>query len=116
MHELSIAQEIFSIIEKTLGFKKELKSVSVTVGPLSGISPESLDFCFCEVADIIGYGRPELIMNLLKAYVQCRKCNCKYEVKDYYSCCPQCDCFDKEILSGNEFTVDSVELLEKNDV
>ncbi len=116
MHELSIAQEIFSIIEKTLGFKKELKSVSVTIGPLSGISPESLDFCFCEAADTIGFGSPKLIMNLLKAYVKCRECNYKYEAQDYYSFCPKCECFNKEILSGNEFTVDTVELLEKNDV
>lgn len=52
MHEVSLCENILKIIEKQAekeGFAKVVK-VTLTVGELSGASPDSLDFCFPLVA------------------------------------------------------------------
>lgn len=48
MHELSIAQSILVIVRQHLpeDRNREVKSVKLKVGNLSGIVPESLQFCF----------------------------------------------------------------------
>jgi len=50
MHEMSLAMDMTRIIGEALGRKAPLERVNITVGPLSGISPESLRFCFTEIA------------------------------------------------------------------
>jgi hydrogenase nickel incorporation protein HypA/HybF len=56
MHELSLARNIMTIIGEHLpeGREAELRSVRVRVGPLAGVSPESLRFCF----DALASGTP----------------------------------------------------------
>ncbi|NOQ22998.1 MAG: hypothetical protein GQ565_10190 [Candidatus Aegiribacteria sp.] len=115
MHELSLAHDMTRIIGSALGRKIPLDRVNVTIGPLSGISPESLRFCFTEVAKIEGFGEPELVINRTRAKLICLDCDAEYETKDFYQSCPDCGSISRRILSGREFTVDSVELEEGND-
>ncbi|MFC1584111.1 hydrogenase maturation nickel metallochaperone HypA [Fibrobacterota bacterium] len=110
MHELSIAHDMLELITDRLGGKKDLKTVTVTVGPLSGISPEALHFCFTESAGQQGFGTPELKIQIIKAKARCGNCGALYQLKDFYSACPECDSFDREVLSGDRFTLDTVEI------
>lgn len=110
MHELSLAHDMTRIIGSTLGRKVPLYRVNVTIGPLSGISPESLKFCFTEIAKMEGFGEPELVINRTEARLVCLDCNTEYDVKDFYQGCPDCGSISRRILSGREFTVDSVEI------
>ncbi|MCD4777280.1 MAG: hydrogenase maturation nickel metallochaperone HypA [Candidatus Aegiribacteria sp.] len=110
MHEISLAYDMTRIIGNTLGRKVPLDRVNITVGPLSGISPESLKFCFTEIAKMEGFGEPELVINLTEAKLVCLECSTEYQAKDFYEGCPKCGSISRNILSGREFTVDSVEI------
>jgi hydrogenase nickel incorporation protein HypA/HybF len=115
MHELSLATDMTRIIGNTLGRKIHLSRVNITIGPLSGISPESLRFCFTEIAKMEGFGEPELVITKTRARIVCLECESEYEAKDFYQGCPECGSISRRILSGREFTVDSVEIEEGND-
>lgn len=110
MHELSVAQGILDAIEKKLGVVKPLMRVFLTIGPLAGVSAESLEFWFSEVAKVKGFGSPEIVINKTKALAVCSACKEKYEIKNFYDGCPKCDSFERTIESGFECTIDSVEL------
>jgi hydrogenase nickel incorporation protein HypA/HybF len=110
MHEMSLAQDMTRIIGEALGRKVPLERVNITVGPLSGISPESLRFCFTEIARMAGFGEPELVITNTEARLMCLDCNMNYEAVDFYQGCPECGSIRRRILSGREFTVDSVEI------
>lgn len=97
------------IIGRAIGGARPLDRVNVTIGPLSGISPESLRFCFTEVANSEGFGRPELVITEIAARLVCLACGNEYQAADFYDGCPSCGSIDRKILSGREFTVDSVE-------
>jgi hydrogenase nickel incorporation protein HypA/HybF len=113
LHELSIAEDMFRVIEKVLGRRRELAAVTLVLGPLSGVSGEALRFCFGEVASSRGFGRPELVIRKTKARIQCRGCGGEYEASDFYEGCPSCGSLDRNILSGRECMVESVEVEEE---
>lgn len=115
MHELSLAKDMTRIIGKVLGGCRPLDTVNITIGPLSGISPESLRFCFTEVAKMEGFGEPRLVITETEAKLICLDCNVEYQAKEFYQGCPSCGSFNRRILSGREFTVDSVEIMEGTD-
>ena len=112
MHELSIAEDMLRIIGNVLGARRELSTVTLVLGPLSGVSAESLQFCFCQIAEMRGFGSPELVIRDVPAVVHCRSCNNNYEAKEFYEGCPFCGSFEREILSGRECMVESVEIEE----
>lgn len=112
MHEFSIAENIVDVVGKAVGSRKRLLSVSVTLGPLSGISAEALRFCFTEVAKQKGFGSPELIVNEIAAKLHCCDCGLDYESMDFFEGCPGCRSLNRRVISGHEFTVDEAELME----
>ena len=115
MHEFSVAEDILAIIEEAVGSKKEITSVHMTIGPLSGICPDSLRFCFTEIAKQEGFGSPELVLNEVKAKVHCYGCESDYEATEFIEGCPDCGSLNRRILSGDEFTVDWVEVEDDKD-
>jgi hydrogenase nickel incorporation protein HypA/HybF len=116
MHEVSIAEDIMQAIERSLGQKTPLKTVSMTIGPLSGVSPDSLAFCFPIVARQCGFGSPHLRIDRVKARIRCAKCGNDYELTDFHEACPRCGSRAREVLSGSELSVDSVETEEDSNV
>jgi hydrogenase nickel incorporation protein HypA/HybF len=116
MHEVSIAHSMTELIESRLGRKTLLKTVSVTIGPLSGVSPEALSFCFPEVACKTGLGRPVLEIQEEKAEAECLDCGASYPLDDFLQVCSQCQSMQRRLIRGDRLTVDSVELLEENHV
>lgn len=116
MHEVSIAQGMLNAIEETLGRKTELIAVNVTIGALSGVSPDALEFCFTEVARMNGFGAPRLVIRNVPAKMHCNSCGADYGSGDVMMGCPECDSLDRQVLGGLECTVDSVEIKETADV
>lgn len=108
MHEFSIAEEIVDVVGRTLGGPKPVQSVQLTLGTLSNINAEALQFCFTEVAEQSGFGRPELKIITLPAQVRCRDCGLTGEAVDFTSGCSGCRSFNRDILSGYECVVDSI--------
>jgi hydrogenase nickel incorporation protein HypA/HybF len=110
MHELSIAEGIISTIEQHLGGKKILTRINLSIGPLAGVSAESLEFWFSEIAKDKGFGTPVLEIKKTKASAECAQCKTTYEVRSFYSGCPQCGNFERTVNSGYECVIDSIEM------
>lgn len=109
MHEYSLAQDMAEVIVSALGRPRMLESVTVVVGPLSGVSGESLTFCFTEVASRRGLGTPRLVVRKTLARMLCLKCGHEWRGDDFSPGCPACGSWERRIVSGREFFVESVE-------
>ena len=112
MHEWAIAEDILNTAEEALGGRKDLLSVKLTLGPLSGICADSLRFCFTEIAGQKGFGSPELLITELPARIRCRNCGLEYDAQDLYQLCPRCESLDREVLSGAQCILESLEIPE----
>jgi len=109
MHEFSIASSILDTVERQLGRPRELTSVTLTLGPLSGVCADSLRFCFALIAAERGFGEPELIIREVPARLRCQACEREYALEDTLQPCPHCGSYLRTVLGGDEFTLDAAE-------
>jgi len=108
MHEFSIATEIIGVVERSVGAGKHVRSVGLVLGRLSGVNPDSLTFCFTELAESHGMGRAELLIDPRAPRVRCRECGREYETDDFLAGCPGCGVAAVDIVSGYECEVNAI--------
>lgn len=116
MHEVSIAESILDLIERQAGRIVTLREVEVRVGPLSGVSADSLDFCFATVARQKGFGSPVLKLERTLVDIQCDSCRNRYRIPDPIDPCPHCGSWQRTILGGDELRLLGATLSEDSHV
>ena len=116
MHEVSIADSILDLIAQQASSTFELDEVELCIGPLSGVSPESLEFCFPIVSKQRGFGVPRLLVHRTKVRVMCLDCQREYSTVDMMSFCPHCCSRQRSIISGDELELVSAKIKEGCDV
>ncbi len=108
MHELSITQSIVSTVVERMRDARICR-VRVEVGKLSGVVPDSLQFCFemASAGTTLEGARLEIIEPAGKG--RCRDCGSDFETVEPL---PLCDCgsADVELLAGQELRIREVEV------
>ena len=110
MHELSIAVNIVEMIEDSVEKEKAhiVIKFEIDVGTLSGVIIETLEFALEEAVKDSVCSKAIWKINKIEAKAKCRKCGHIYSVDDYFSPCPKCTEFGKEILRGKEIQLKSI--------
>jgi hydrogenase nickel incorporation protein HypA/HybF len=116
VHELSIAKSIVDIVQQYVPEEQrgEVQSVRVQVGRLSGVVPESLEFCFSAITDPTPLGSARLDIEQIPARSRCAQCSSTFESEGTSFLCPSCGGDDLQILSGMELHVVEVELAKEH--
>jgi len=112
MHEMSLAQalvdQVIELAEKD-GCQKIL-SVDVSIGALSGVMRESLEFCFPVVA--CGTALEQTVLNVtevpLKA--ECGDCGRITNPEPFELTCSHCGSMNLMVLEGKDFKLVSLEV------
>lgn len=113
MHELSVTE---SILEIALRHGREAGASAVTdvflvIGELSTIVDESVQFYW----DIITEGTPaagsRLHFQRIPGRLRCRACGHTYSPRQDLPC-PACGSIDIDILAGEEFYLEAIEIAE----
>ncbi len=113
MHELAIAQSIVDAVgEKAVAcHATRIKSVHLRIGEASGIIPDSLTFSFEMLAScdpMLDDAR--LLIDEVPHRARCHHCNCVFAVANFIACCPSCQTWDTEIISGTELQILEIEI------
>ena len=111
MHELSLSSAIVNtVVKHAVG--RRVTVVSLRVGQMRQVVPDSLEFYFEFVArDTVCEGA-RLEQELVPTLLRCRECAHEWEVDFPVFRCPACAAGDAEIVTGNEFEVESIEVEE----
>lgn len=110
MHEVSVAQSLIQAAADHVPDGKYLQNVHVTIGPLSGVSPDALEFCFSAVAKDMGYDSAKISITLIPARFECQSCHETYESESVYDSCPSCQSLERITLSGDRFSLDAIDV------
>lgn len=112
MHELSIAQEIFSIVQQNVDKQNltAVKNVKVKIGKLNNILPDSLHFCFDAIKTDTLLKNSELIINQTPIIVECSDCKSVSEIEPPVFSCPVCSGINIKMNGGSELIVEEIEL------
>ncbi len=112
MHELSVATAVLNTAIKHAD-GREVTVVSLRVGRLRQVVPESLRFYFEIVARDTACQHARLELAEIEVRMRCRACAHEWEMLDPTFRCPRCSSADVSVLSGEELEVDYIEVEEE---
>jgi hydrogenase nickel incorporation protein HypA/HybF len=107
MHELSIAQSILAIVEKTVPINEQKKVVSIRlqIGVLSGIEIDALTYSFAIICKSSKLLNATLDIDIVPGKAVCQDCNNVYEYNSYGNPCPTCKSYSVKITQGKEMKI-----------
>lgn len=111
MHELSIASAIVGTVERHAG-GRPVAVVSVRVGRLRQVVPDSLAFSFGFVSAGTVCEAARLEIDVVPAEVRCSGCGARWELELPLFRCAGCGSGDVDVVAGNELEVESIEIEE----
>ena len=109
MHEMSITQSVVEICEVNSG-GGHVTSVTLEIGDLAGVVPESIEFCFeaCTKGTLLEGAI--LTIDRLPALGRCHGCGAEFSLHALFDPCPDCGGYGVELLSGEELRVKELEV------
>jgi hydrogenase nickel incorporation protein HypA/HybF len=89
---------------------RRVELVSLRIGRLRQVVPETLEFYFDFVARDTVCDGARLEYEIIEARLRCKPCAKEWGIDIPAFRCPTCGGSDVEIASGNEFEVESIEI------
>jgi len=108
MHELAIAQSVLETITARIG-DRQVREVRLEIGRLSGVSADSLRFCFELVAAGTGVAGASLDIVQPAGQARCLTCLDEFVLADHILLCA-CGSSDVRLTAGDELRILSVEV------
>ncbi|MCW5894963.1 MAG: hydrogenase maturation nickel metallochaperone HypA [Bacteroidetes bacterium] len=114
MHELSIAESIVDIIRQYFEEKElpRVYDVSVKIGALAGVVPDSLEFSFAAITADTPLQNARLRIVSVPFVIHCNECGVTSEPDSPIAICPRCSGMATQTLSGTELQVAEIEVQE----
>lgn len=112
MHEFGIAEQV---IEMAVAKAREagastVHTLTLRIGPMSGVVSEALSFAFEALSDGTPAQGSKLVIEQTALTCYCAACQKTFEVKHYAFACPDCGQASRDIKSGRELDIVSIEV------
>jgi hydrogenase nickel incorporation protein HypA/HybF len=117
MHEFSIAQSIMQVVfdEADKAKAQRVLKVTLNVGELAGVLPESLTFCFELLAKSTIAENATLVINKVPIRAHCSECEITFQISDNRYFCPRCGKTAIKLTSGMELQIANLEIENETD-
>lgn len=115
MHELAVTQNILDLASENAhkSGADKVTSVNLVIGQLSSIVDDSVQFYWEMISENTICAGSSLIFNRIPAMFRCMDCSHEYHLDQILSPCPKCGGARTEIITGEEFYLDSIEIEKK---
>lgn len=113
MHEYGITQNIINMVieEANKNNAKQVTSINIVIGELSGIIDQSVQMYFDMLAsDTICHGA-RLVFTKQNAILKCTACQNMFERNPKTFDCPKCGGTGRLTDKGKEFYIESIEVV-----
>ncbi|MFA5844941.1 MAG: hydrogenase maturation nickel metallochaperone HypA [Coriobacteriia bacterium] len=112
MHEMGITEGILAAAAEVAQREgaSRITEIHVTVGDLTDIVPDSLQFAFEVLREDTLAADAVLIVERLGARSKCGECGEEFEHGRFEATCPACGNFLCELVQGRELRVDSIDI------
>jgi hydrogenase nickel incorporation protein HypA/HybF len=112
MHELSVTQHVLDIAVKKAGEAgaSSIKRINLVIGDMSSFMDDSVQLCFDLLSENSIAKGANLSFKRVPLTMRCRHCNHSFTPSGERWSCPQCKEWDVEVITGNEFYLESIEV------
>lgn len=109
MHEMGLAQGILQVVLDVSEGQK-VRSISLLVGSQQMVVRDSLEFSFRLIAEGTEAADAVIAIEPIATMLKCRQCGDEVQAELPPWTCRRCGAPDVEIVSGDELSVEAVEL------
>ncbi|WP_368731541.1 hydrogenase maturation nickel metallochaperone HypA [Calderihabitans maritimus] len=108
---MSLMMQIFDIINQTISdYKvKKVKRVTLKVGKMSNVMPDSLSFCFEVLSEGTKCEGAELVIQETPLTGRCLDCQKEFTSEGFPLACPNCGSRNTRMIGGTELAIESIE-------
>lgn len=112
MHEFSLAAEIVEIVKESAlkAGKEKVVAIEIEIGEISGIEEPALLTALESLMTSTIMESASIHTTHPKGIARCKECDKEFELNDLFTLCPKCNSFYKDIISGKEFNILSIEV------
>ena len=115
MHEIGVVR---SMVKTVTAFAEanqitDIAEIVVDVGELSLVIPEYVEELYPPVVKGTPLENTKLIVNIVPGMAECDDCDEIFNVIACNGHCPNCNSFNKTVLSGRDFTVREIHVPEE---
>lgn len=105
-------QSTQAILQKSLlqAGNTKIKNIYLALGEIAELNPSLIQQHWNDLSKGTPAEQAQLHFRLIRAEVQCMACFGKYYPVDGKIHCPNCGSYGAKVLSGEEFTLESIEL------
>jgi len=105
-------QSTQTILQKSLlrAGNTKIKNIYLALGEIAELNPSLIQQLWNDLSKGTSAEQAQLHFRLIQAEVQCMACFGKYHPVDGKIHCPNCGSYGAKVLSGEEFTLESIEL------
>jgi hydrogenase nickel incorporation protein HypA/HybF len=111
VHELSLSSAVVNTVVKHAD-GRPVSVVTMRIGRLRQVIPDTLEFYFGFVSRGTVCEGARLDQQVIDAVLRCRGCEREWEIDFPDFRCPECARADVEVVSGEEFEVESIDVEE----
>lgn len=115
MHEIGVVRQVIRTVEdfaKENGIK-EVSEIVLDIGELSLVIPKYVEDIYAITVEGSILEGAKLIMNVIPGMAECDECDEIFNVIEHEGYCPNCGSFEKQILSGQDFTIREIHIPEE---
>jgi hydrogenase nickel incorporation protein HypA/HybF len=108
MHELAICQALIEQVQRVArdNAARRIVSITVSVGPLSGVEPRLLEHAY----PLAAAEEARLEVVTVPVRVRCRSCECETEAASNRLVCGRCSDWQVDVIAGEEMLLQRVEI------
>jgi hydrogenase nickel incorporation protein HypA/HybF len=112
MHELSVCQALIEQVERVArdNHARRVVSITVAVGPLSGVEPGLLERAYPLAAQGTLVEEARLVVEATPLRIRCRACSAEAEAAPNRLVCASCGDWQVDVLSGEDLLLKRVEI------
>ena len=112
MHELAVCQALIEQVERVArdNAARRILSITVSVGPLSGIEASLLEHAYPLAAAGTVAEEARLVVMTVPVRVRCRSCRAETEAASNRLLCVSCNDWHVDVIAGEEMLLQRVEI------
>ena len=112
MHELAVCQALIEQVQRVARDRsaRRVLSITVSVGPLSGVEPKLLEHAYPLAAAGTVAEQATLIVETVPVTVECRTCHAQTEAAPNRLLCGSCGDWQVKVIGGEEMMLQRVEI------
>jgi hydrogenase nickel incorporation protein HypA/HybF len=117
MHELPVTESLLEITLRHADAARasHVEAVHVVIGELSSIVDDSVRFYWDIISQDTKASGSRLEFRRVPARLKCPDCGTEYGARDDSLICPTCACARAEILAGDEFHLEALDVVGTED-